>query len=140
MRPISPIPRFPLVLTFGLLLFSLAATRGAESAPTCKVTVVATNNWVAAQNGARLYSVLANNISGSSLYLFIVNTNSTPGNGAPPALPALLLPTTSTGGYDFHNVGFTFSAGMAICASSTPDSLTLSAAGTFTIAVNYLGK
>ncbi len=106
-------------------------------APTCKVTPVATNNWVVTREGARLYSVTANNIGASAVYLFVVNTNTTAAvNGALPALPAVLIPTTYTGGYDFQNVGFTFSSGLVVCASSTADTLTLDGASLI-IAVNY---
>jgi hypothetical protein len=146
MIPISPfrIPhsaiRIRAVLTFGLLLLALGAqAQNPVGNPTCKTTVVATNNWVVTTLGARVYSITAFNASASDQYLFVVNTNSAAFNGHLPALAPVLIPAGKTGWWDFSDVGFTFSSGVVVCSSSTAASLTIGSAD-LTISINYHGK
>jgi hypothetical protein len=144
--PAFPLSRFPafltsLVLTFGLLLLSLALApaQSPVTAPTCKTTVVGTNNWVVTTLGARVFSITAYNASASDQYLFVVNTNSAAINGHLPDLAPVRIPANSTGGWDFQDVGFTFSRGLVVCSSSTATNLTIGTAD-LTISVNYHGK
>lgn len=113
------------LLALGLAVHSYA--QGLMAASETLTSPIATNTWAAVTRNTRLFTASFCNSSGTDHYLLVFATNSAPGTGAIPTLPAVRVPANSTGGSDFNLSGAPMRPGCAVAISTTPDSLTNSA-------------
>lgn len=117
-----------------LLLFALPVTAQQRF----KNTIPATNAWTPIALPAKLYDLTVYNVSASTLYIHVFDTNSLPSNGAFPTLAPIALPANSTASYQFF-VGRSFTNGITIAASTTPITLTNGTAS-FKMDISYGGS
>lgn len=106
---------------------------GATRVSTC---VVATNALVASTAPTQLFSVTAENSSGSDLWLLVFDATSLPANGTAPTLAPVKITAGATGGYDFNIAGCHFSNGI-VAANSTTDRALTNGGAVFWITVTH---
>jgi hypothetical protein len=88
----------------------------------------ATNLWLPVTVKHTWYTVSAYNASASDIYLMAFDTNTTNvANGAVPSLEVVRVPSSSTGGWS-EPAGMVFNSGLLVMSSTTPFTLTNSAA------------
>jgi hypothetical protein len=124
--------------TILLLLLSTLSLCAQTTPNQRKNTIPATNVWVAAPVGGILYDLEVYNLSASTLYVHIFNTNALPANGAFPTVAPVQLPANSTATFSYYN-GRKFDTGITICTSTTPLTLTNGTAS-FKMSINYGGS
>ena len=121
------------------ILFFSALSLCAQNTPSQqKNTIPATNVWVAAPVGGVLYDLEVYNLSTSTLYVHVFNTNALPANGSFPNIAPVQLPANSTATFSYVN-GRKFDTGITICSSTTPLTLTNGTAS-FKMSINYGGS
>ena len=115
---------FLLLSALMLLAFATVAPAQGLLAPNETLTSpITTNTWLAVTRPTRVYTASFCNSSGVDHYLLVFATNSAPGTGAIPTLPAVRVPANSTGGTT-ETLGAVLRPGCAVAISTTPDSLT----------------
>jgi hypothetical protein len=119
----------PKLILLTLLALGLAVHAYAQGLLTPNETLaspITTNTWQAVTRPTRLFTASFCNSSGTDYYILVFATNSAPGTGAIPTLPAVRVPANSTGGTS-EPLGAPMRPGCAVAISTTPDSLTNSA-------------
>lgn len=117
----------PKLLLLTLLAVGLAVhtyAQGLTAATETLTSPIATNTWMAVTRNTRLFTASFCNSSAADHYILVFATNSAPGTGAKPSIPAVRVPANSTGGSDFNLSGAPMRPGCAVAISTTPDSLT----------------
>ena len=120
----------PKIILLTLLALGLAVPAYAQGLIAASETLTSpttTNTWQATTRNTRLFTASFCNSSGTDHYILVFATNSAPGTGAIPTLPAVRVPANSTGGWDHNISGAPMRPGCAVAISTTPDSLTNSA-------------
>jgi hypothetical protein len=124
--------------TLALLLFSAFSLCAQTTPNQYKNTIPATNFWVAAPVGGVLYDLEVYNLSASTLYVHVFDTNALPANGAFPTIAPIQLPANSTATLSYGN-GRKFNVGITVASSTTPLTLTNGTAS-FKMSINYGGS
>jgi len=124
--------------TLALLLLSALPLLAQTTPSQRKNTIPATNVWVAAPVGGVLYDLEVYNLSTSTLYVHVFDTNVLPANGSFPTIAPVQLPANSTATFSYVN-GRKFLTGITIASSTTPLTLT-NATASFKMSINYGGS
>jgi hypothetical protein len=107
-------------LILSLFLLTTFACDAQQYANQFKNTIPATNAWVIYNlPKGKLYDFEAYNVSASTVYVLIYDTNAIPSDGAFPTFAPLALPANSTASFTFPG-GCGFTNGITVVASTTP--------------------
>ena len=122
------------LLLLGVLWLWPASAKDVEFARARYCTGGAVSNHVAVTNFTQAFSVSVNNLSASTVYLLVFDSQTNMLAGAVPHIAALPIPTSSLGYHDWGPAGAPFELGVTVCLSTTPFSLTnASSGGTVTV-------
>jgi hypothetical protein len=110
-----------LIAAFQLFSFSASAQQKETGADRYFTTVTPTNICLVSTNGAKVFSIVAQNSSAGDIWLmaFDQGTNGFPATNAASTIAPIKIPAGTTGYWDFGLAGMPFNRGLLVANSTT---------------------